>query len=174
MQKLILFPLPAMRLMSYADSGTPYGATWSYERHPPKYAFYHSWQSNGRPEYWASETKRQPVLHYDWPNPRVLAKIGFSNRYPCPEWNGKDAPNACYKQSPRAFQVVGSNRDHMGWTTLLDVRDAGFTTANQFRAWIIPKKNRQPFSRIGIRFKTSIGPHTVSVTNVKMWEEVML
>ena len=123
-----------LRLLLYGEGSI--GASSSNHRFLAQYGFeYHPWEDH--PEFkekaWSEYVSKNPVIWYHWPAARILAKIGFSNRFACPWHTAPLGPRACFKQSPKAFEVVGTNGDcGTDWTTLLAVEDAGFTESDQF------------------------------------------
>ena len=83
-------------------------------------------------------------------------------------------------KSPKEFRVIGSNDDcgktcaHgvdcIAWTTLLSVKNAGFTETNQLKTWYIPPERRQKFACMGIKvFSTNNDNYVTNLAKIPMW-----
>ena len=69
------------------------------------------------------------------------------------------------------MQVIGRNLDG-AWQVLAEIEDAGFTTHDQPKAWLIPVENRGKFQWLGLSIlSTQGGIKKVCVHNMLMWEE---
>ena len=114
-------------------------------------------------KFWAS-SGNDPArkIWYQFEEAHSLAKIGFSSRSDDFLW-----------QTPAHFLVIGSTMtdECTNWSTLLEVKKAGFTKNGEFRSWLIPIVNRKPFRCIGLKILSTIGDvNNAALKNVMMWE----
>ena len=114
-------------------------------------------------KHWASKgSESTPMIWYQFEEAHSLAKIGFSSR------------GGGFKgQTPAHFRVIGSSMREgcANWSTLLEVKQAGFTKNDEFKSWLIPMENREPFSCIGLKILSTINMEKVAaLKNVTMWE----
>merc|ERR1712142_978706 len=74
-------------------------------------------------------------------------------------------------QAPVTFNIVAS-KDCKTWTTLLQVKNAGFTKTGQTKAWDIPcGKNVALYKCVGVQVIKSNGGQYAGIANIKMWGE---
>ena len=115
---------------------------------------------------WASRSNQIPALVWKrFQRPVKVAKVGIYNRLSCCPIRCGD----CFKQSPRAFQVIASS-DCSDWTTLLIVENADFTKPNQLKTWLIPEERRSSFACVGLKVFSTIGSHWVGIRLIQFYE----
>ena len=68
------------------------------------------------------------MIWYHFTKPYKVSKVDVSIRNPICWCN--DNRKTCFDQSPKEFEVIGSN-DCKKWTTVLKIDDAGFTELGQ-------------------------------------------
>ena len=106
------------------------------------------------------------LIWHQFSQPIVVVKVSFSSPH-CPNVIG------CLekKPPPKEFHVIGS-KSCSNWTTLLEVRDAKFTSRGQFQSWVIPPENRRSFNCIGLRLISSTDEKKIHLKKITMWEEL--
>ena len=144
--------VPALRLIEFRGKS---GASSHYPNLPAWRAF-----SKVESPFWANAYNQFPAfLWHRFNEVHLVAKFGFSSR----------PTEHLLKQSPKAFHFIGST-DCKGWTTILRVNDAGFTKANQFKSWIIPKAARKAFRCFGFKIISAMQAEFVAMNKIAMWE----
>ena len=113
---------------------------------------------------WASRgTDPTPMIWFQFEEAHSLAKIGFSSR------ESKDK----FGRTPAHFLVIGSTMTENcnKWSTLLEVKNAGFTEQGEFKEWLIPAVNRKPFHCIGFKIVSTIDKENIAaLKNITMWD----
>ena len=102
-----------------------------------------------------------PMIWYQFKEAHTLAKIGFSSRR-----------LGNLNETPAHFLVIGSTMtDNCNkWSTLLEVKNAGFTEHGEFKSWLIPAE-RKPYHCIGLKIVSNLrGSGSPVLTNIVMWD----
>ena len=152
------FILSALRLIEFRGRGQAKSSSRYNEDRSAEEAF------NGKiGRTWASSsTDPTPKIWFQFEEAHSLAKIGFSSR-----------SGGVFGRTPAHFLVIGSTmtEDCTNWSTLLEVKNAGFAKKGEFKSWLIPPLNRKPFHCIGFQIVSTIKKKSQAVlTNITMWE----
>ena len=113
-------------------------------------------------KHWANRgSDRTRRIWFQFEEAHSLVKIGFSSR-----------SDGLLHQTPAHFLVIGSSMtdDCKKWSTLLEVKKAGFTKNDEFKSWLIPIENRKPFHCIGFKIVSTIKGNVAALKDIIMWE----
>ena len=114
-------------------------------------------------KHWASHSNdATPEIWFQFEEEHSLAKIGFSSR-----------KENFFGQTPAHFLVIGSTmtENSKNWSTLLEVKNAGFTKNDEFNSWLIPTVNRKPFRCMGLKILSTMSKKKyAALRNITMWE----
>ena len=150
------FIIPVLRLIEFLGRGQAKSSSRYSARVSAEEAFQ---GENGR--YWASGwNDPERKIWFQFEEAHTLAQIGFSSR-----------SGGHLSKTPAHFLVIGSTltENCKKWSTLLEVKNAGFTTDNEFKSWLIPAVKRKPFHCIGFKIVSTISP-LAELTNITMWD----
>ena len=153
----VSYSFSALLLIQYHGDALASSLYWYFSA---KDAFF-----GGPDHFWASSSDEPlPVsIWFRFEEAQSLAKIGFSSR-----------PGGHLDQTPVHFLVIASmttNGKCTDWTTLLEVKNAGFTQNGEFRSWLIPARNRQPFQCIGLEILATLETKPkASLARITTWE----
>ena len=143
---------PALRLIEFRGQA----------KSSSKYDIWHSAEEafkGGKGRHWASRgNDATRNIWFQFEKAHSLAKIGFSSR-----------SGGLLIQTPAHFLVIGSE-DCKKWSTLLEVKNAGFTKNEEFKSWLIPIKNRKPFHCIGLQVVSTIKGNHAALKDIIMWQ----
>ena len=112
-------------------------------------------------DHWAPEYGQSPAsIWMRFQRPHRLQAIGYRNNHG--------------NSDPKRLLVIGSNDCTDPWTTLLDIKNTGFTIdTNEFRKWTIPRGNRAMFTCLGLKWP-HMYPVPPAVREILMWEELWM
>ena len=152
-----ILPARALRLIEFR------GRAKASSRFNSGFSAKEAFKGENEPPWASRRNDPKPKIWFQFKAAHSLAKIGFSSRQ----------DERYFGRTPTHFLVIGSTMTEncQKWSTLLEVKNAGFTKNNEFKAWLIPALNRKPFYCIGFKIVSTIDKENIAaLKNITMWD----